>query len=206
MWLIDKWKRKKFERLYRRKNQHNGTYPSNYFNIDCVEIGRGTYGTIRIYNDDSNLKLKIGNFCSIADNVTFLVGLEHNIHTISTFPYKVVYGGESFDTVTTNKGDVIIEDDVWIGYGAIIMSGVRIGQGAIIAAGAVVTKDVEPYAIVGGVPAKVIKYRFDPAMIDKLMEIDFNQLKTSDITSHIDDLYTELKSEEQLGWLPKKIM
>ena len=100
----------------------------------------------------------IGNYISIAQNVHFLLDVEHFANHISTYPFKVKLlhsqKSESF-----SKGDIIIDDDVWIGYGATILSGVRIGQGAVVATGAVVTSDVPPYAIVGGVPAKVIKYR-----------------------------------------------
>ena len=84
------------------------------------------------------------------------------------------------------------------------MSGVHIGQGAVVAAGAVVTKDVPPYAIVGGVPAKVIKYRFEPEMIEELLKVDYSKLTKKDIEKHIDDLYTELKDPSQLDWMPKK--
>ena len=81
---------------------------------------------------------------------------------------------------------------------------VSIGQGAVVAAGAVVTKDVPPYAIVGGVPAKVIKYRFEPEMIAELLKIDYGKLSKEDIEKHIDDLHTELKNPSQLDWMPKK--
>ena len=103
-----------------------------------------------------------------------------------------------------SKGAIIVDDDVWIGYGATIMSGVHIGQGAVVAAGAVVTKDVPPYAIVGGVPAKVIKYRIEPEMIEELLKIDYGKLTKEDIAKHIDDLYTELNDPSQLDWMPKK--
>ena len=84
------------------------------------------------------------------------------------------------------------------------MSGVHIDQGAVVAAGAVVTKDVPPYAIVGGVPAKVIKYRFEPEMIEELLKVDYSKLTNEDIEKHIDDLYMELKDPSQLDWMPKK--
>ena len=103
-----------------------------------------------------------------------------------------------------SKGDIIIDDDVWIGYGATILSGVHISQGAVVAACAVVTKDVPPYAIVGGVPAKVIKYRFEPEMIEELMKVDYSKLTKEQIEQHIDELYAGLKDKKQLDWMPKK--
>ena len=98
----------------------------------------------------------------------------------------------------------MVEDEVWIGYGVTIMSGVKIGQGAIIAAGAVVTKDIPPYAIAGGVPAKVIKYRFSKDIVDELMKIDYSKLTKELIAEHIDEMYFELKEINQLEWLPRK--
>ena len=102
------------------------------------------------------------------------------------------------------KGNIIIEDDVWIGTGAKICSGVKIGQGAIIAAGAVVTKDVEPYIVVGGIPAKKIKSRFSDELIKELLKIDYNKLDGELIKNNINMLYEELDSIEQLSWLPRK--
>jgi serine acetyltransferase len=99
---------------------------------------------------------------------------------------------------------VVIEDNVWIGENACIMSGVHIGQGAVVAAGSVVNKDVPPYSIVGGVPAKVIKYRFEPEMIEALLKIDYSKLDKDMIQSHVDDLYQKLENKEQLSWLPKR--
>ena len=84
------------------------------------------------------------------------------------------------------------------------MSGVHIGQGAVVAAGAVVTHDVPPYAIVGGVPAKVIKYRFGPEMIEELLKVDYSKLTEDMVREHIDELYEELKDAGQLAWMPKR--
>lgn len=93
-----------------------------------------------------------------------------------------------------SKGDIIV-DDVWFGGDATIMSGVHIGKGAVIAAGAVVTKDVPPYAIVGGVPAKIIKYRFNENVIKKIIKIDFNKLTIDKVRKNKDLFYQEMTEE-----------
>jgi len=109
-----------------------------------------------------------------------------------------------------SQGDITVDDDLWIGFRSTIMSGVHIGQGAVVAAGAVVTKDVPPYAIVGGVPAKIIKYRFSPEVIEQLLKLDYSKLSDNMIRERIDDLYTSLEGkspeevEKLLAWFPKK--
>ena len=122
--------------------------------------------------------------------------------SISSYPYRVWITNEKQEGVS--KGNIIVDDDVWIGFRSTILSGVHIGQGAIVAAGSVVTKDVPPYAIVGGVPAKVIKYRFSPEMIEELLKVDYSKLTKEMIEEHIEDLYAELKDPSQLDWMPKK--
>lgn len=184
-----------------RKYKDCGMWLERETNIECVSVGRFSYGPLIIYND-TNSCLHIGNFCSIADGVTFLLGIEHCLHNISVYPFKASIFKTELEA--TSKGDIIVDDDVWIGYGATIMSGVHIGQGAAVAAGAVVTKDVPPYAIVGGVPAKVIKYRFEPELIDELLKIDYSELTKEEIEKYIDELYVELKDKRQLDWMPKK--
>ncbi|MDD6071629.1 MAG: CatB-related O-acetyltransferase [Clostridiales bacterium] len=135
-----------------------------------VKVGNYTYGNLYVHISNTERQLTIGNYCSIAENVCFVLNSDHPLHSISTFPIKTIVLGLSNDEAIS-KGDIIVDDDVWIGYGATIMSGVHFGQGAVVAAGAVVTKDVPPYAIVGGVPAKVIKYRFEPEMIEELLKL-----------------------------------
>lgn len=195
--------KERLKRAWRKKNPHNTTVLKEPFNIDAVEVGNHTYGALRVLLDDEHSRLKIGNFCSIAPDVIFIPGSEHTVDTISTFPFKVKclqsQAHEAF-----SKGDIIVEDDVWIGCRATILSGVHIGQGAVVAAGAVVTKDVPPYAIVGGVPAKVIKYRFDNKMIDKLLKVDFSKLTREMCEKHISELYQQLTPYSDIGWLPKK--
>ena len=192
-----------FRRTWRNNNKHNFTKADNCFNKNYVSVGNGTYGDLNVRHfGDSDGKLKIGHYCSIAPECSFLLGGEHRYYQISTYPFKSKYCGTLTDAVS--KGDIIIDDDVWIGYGATIMSGVHIGQGAVIAAGAVVAKDIPPYAIVGGVPAKIIKYRFPPHIIEALLEIDYGKLTKEMVREHINDLYMELTDVEQLKWIPQK--
>lgn len=119
-------------------------------------------------------RLIIGKFCSIACGVKFLFNCaNHTLKSLSTYAFPLFYDDwnlKKSDVATAwdNKGDIIIGNDVWIGYETVIMAGVRIGDGAIIAAHAVVTKDVPPYTIVGGVPAKLIRKRFDEDTIQKM--------------------------------------
>ncbi len=122
-------------------------------------------------------KLIIGKFCSIACGAKFLfTSANHKMSSLSTYPFPIFYEEWGLDVkdirnAWDNKGNIVIGNDVWIGYEAVIMSGVTIGDGAIIGTRAVVTKDVPPYTVVGGVPAKPIRKRFDDATIDRLVKL-----------------------------------
>lgn len=195
-----------FKKEWQKKNSNNWTYPANIFDTDLVEVGRCTYGRIDIRSDTKNM-LKIGNFCSIADKVTFMLGLDHPTNLISTYPFKNYF----FNGISAiSKGDIVLDDDVWIGYNVTILSGVHIGQGAIVAAGAVVTKDVPPYAIIGSVPARIIKYRFSPNVIEQLLQLDYSQLTDKLIHDHKNELSMQIdhmspqEIENLFSWFPKK--
>ena len=120
-------------------------------------------------------RLIIGKFCSIACGTKFLFNCaNHTLKSLSTYTFPLFYEEwelekSNITTAWDNKGDIVIGNDVWIGYEAVIMAGVHIGDGAIIAARAVVTKDVPPYTIVGGTPAKEIRKRFDAEIIEQLL-------------------------------------
>jgi virginiamycin A acetyltransferase len=133
-------------------------------------------------------KLVIGKFCSIAADVRFIMnGGNHPTDWFTTFPFPIF--GNGWETALPErwpmKGDTIVGNDVWIGYGALIMPGLTIGDGAIIAAGSVVTKNVQPYAIVGGNPAQAIRYRFDEITISKLKKISWWNWDTDKITRYV---------------------
>jgi acetyltransferase-like isoleucine patch superfamily enzyme len=167
------------------------------FRIEKVIVGKKTYGGLNVVDfSPLDTKLEIGSYCSISPGVQFLLGGEHQIDSISTYPFKVKCFG--YDWEAGSKGDIIVSDDVWIGTNAIICSGVKIGQGAIVAAGAVVTKDVESYAIVGGNPAKIIKYRFSEIIREKLLKMNICKFFDSFIESDIDIIYSPISEETLL--------
>ena len=122
-------------------------------------------------------KLVIGKFCSIACRAKFLFNsANHTLSSLSTYPFPIFFdewGLEKSDVAAAwdRKGDIVIGNDVWIGYEAVILAGVTIGDGAVIGARAVVTKDVPPYAIVGGVPARVIRSRFPEETVKALLRL-----------------------------------
>ena len=118
----------------------------------------------------------------------------------STFPFKVMALGEE-GPEATSKGGIVLEDDVWVGYRATILDGVTIHRGGVVAAGAVVCKDVPPYTVVGGVPAKPIKQRFDDATIARLMEFDYSKVDRLWIQERIQQLYSPLDEHVMLELL-----
>ena len=127
----------------------------------------------------NNDKLKIGKFCSIACGAKFIFNsANHTLSSLSTYPFPIFFEEWGLDIKDValawdNKGDIVIGNDVWIGYEAVIMAGVTIGDGAIIGTRAVVTKDVPPYTTVGGVPAKTIRKWFSEDTIGMLMELQW---------------------------------
>jgi len=178
------------DKIYPRTSDKQTVYLKNVVNNPNIEVGDYT-----MYNDfardpidfeKNNVlyhypvnqdKLKIGKFCSIACGAKFLfTSANHTLKSLSTYPFPIFFeewglDGKDICDAWDNKGDIVIGNDVWIGFEAVILSGVTIGDGAVIGSRAVVTKDVEPYTIVGGVPAKPIRKRFDEQTIEKLEKI-----------------------------------
>ena len=139
-------------------------------------------------------KLIIGKFCSIACGAKFLFNsANHNMNSLSTYPFPLFFEEwnlkkENVTESWNNKGDIVVGNDVWIGYEAVIMAGVTIGDGAIIGTRAIVTKDVPPYTIVGGVPAKIIRKRFPDEVISKLLEIRWWDWEKNKIEKNIEKI------------------
>lgn len=136
-------------------------------------------------------KLVIGKFCSIACGAKFIfTSANHTLKSLSTYPFPLFFEEWDLDKADVtdswdNKGDIVIGNDVWIGYEAVIMSGVTIGDGAIIGTRAVVTKDIPPYTIVGGVPAKPIRKRFADDIVASLLEIKWWEWEAEKIKRNI---------------------
>lgn len=198
-------------------------YSRDFLTIEC---GQYTYGRprIEVSKSDDPRVLSIGEYCSIAFDVIIFVGRQgrHATNTLTSYPLPMVIDPELRKNTNPTAHirqvgsdifgkqlNVIIGNDVWIGSRSTILAGVNIGNGAIIGSGSVVTKDVPPYAIVGGVPAKVIRYRHDPETIERLLRTEWWKLNPNDLwsllgsacfTSNIDltlKLLEQFRAEEQ---------
>ena len=150
-------------------------------------IGKKTYGSenIKIYEWGEGKTIKIGSFCSIATNIQIFIGGNHRHDWITTYPFghihQDIYENFNGEGHPASNGDVIIGNDVWIGANVTIMSGVIIGDGAVIANNSHVVKNVEPYTIVGGNPAKPIRKRFDDETITKLLKLKWWDFEDNEI-------------------------
>lgn len=145
-------------------------------NFNCERFQLGDYSYMRNLSieetNNNRTKITIGKFCSIGEGCTLVTNMEHKYEFNSTFPFGAYLNEFKVNEDTgISKGDIVIGNDVWIGSDVKILSGVTVGDGAVIGANALVTKDVPPYTIVGGVPAKFIKNRFEKEKIDKLLEM-----------------------------------
>lgn len=171
-------------------------------------VGKHTYGhqNIKVFEWGEGAKLKIGSFCSLGGNLSIYLGGNHRIDWVTTYPFGHIkqnvfdrFNGEGHPKT---NGDVVIGNDVWIGANSVIMSGVKIGDGAVIANNSHIVKDVEPYSIVGGNPAKLIKYRFTNDIITKLLQLKWWEMEDKEI-NEITPILCSDKIEEFLKILEK---
>lgn len=182
--MIKKIKMSIFNLMWRKKNKHNETYANSFFHCKNITVGRNTYGALNIKHYNKDAKLQIGNYCSIADEVVFLLGGEHDYERITTFPfYSKVYAHKRI-IFPPEMNDIFVGDDVWIGYRTLILAGVKIGTGCVIGAGSVVAKDIPPYSIYVG--NRIIKKRFCDDVIHKLETINWARIE-----HHPDDGYAK---------------
>lgn len=185
--------------LYPIKGVARTVYLKNIITNPQIIVGDYTYydDPEDVHNFEKNVlylfdfmgdKLIIGKFCQIATGVRFIMnGSNHAMNGFSTYPFKVF--GEAWSTASLeviSKGDTVIGNDVWIGNGVTIMPGVKIGDGAIIGTNSLITKDVEPYTIVGGNPAREIRKRFDDKTIQLLLALKWWDWDISKITDNLD--------------------
>ncbi len=197
------------EKIYPRSKDTRTVYLKNVITNHNIVVGDYT-----IYNDfarepkdfeKNNVlyqypvnqdKLLIGKFCSIACGAKFIFNsANHALSSLSTYPFPIFFEEWGLDVkdirkAWDNKGDIIVGNDVWIGYEAVIMAGVTIGDGAVIGTRALVTKDVPPYTIVGGIPAKEIRKRFDEDTISKLLQVKWWDWPVEKIAENIQVIQT----------------
>lgn len=195
------------EKIYPRSQDRETVYLKNVVNNPNIIIGDYT-----IYNDfvrdprdfaRNNVlyqypinkdRLIIGRFCSIACGAKFIFNsANHTLSSLSNYPFPIFFEEWDLDVkdiakAWDNKGDIIVGNDVWIGYEAVILAGVTIGDGAVVGARAVVAKDVPPYTIVGGVPAKPIRKRFPQSTIERLLKAKWWDWPQERIARHLSDL------------------
>ena len=181
-----------------------------------IKAGKHTYGIeyINVWDydltEEDEIFVGIGNFCSIANDIFIFLAGGHDYNLVSTYPFSFSSFSWPKDIPhkSTSKGSVIIGNDVWIGKSVTIMSGITIGDGSVIAANSVVTKDVEPYSIVGGNPAKHIKYRFNQDQIKNLLEIKWWEWEDARINKNVNSLISpniDLFIENSMERKEKKI-
>ena len=182
--MIPQWK------IYPRSQGHSTVYLQNVVTDPSITVGEYTTyddfvrdprdfqrSNVLYHYPINQERLTIGKFCSIACGAKFLFNsANHALGSLSTYPFPIFFEEwglpvEDIPRAWDNKGDIVVGNDVWIGYEAVILAGVTIGDGAVVGARAVVTKDVPPYAIVGGVPAKLIRKRFSDGVIQRLLAL-----------------------------------
>jgi len=183
------WFQEKIADTYRTvARQHDLVLHRRDLQSGRLVMGKHTYGVPEIHHyQGSEGRVFIGNYCSISPGVVFITGGIHPLNWVSTFPFRVMWNlpGQLEDGTPATWGDIHVGSDVWIGTDAMIMSGVTIGHGALIAARSVVTHDIPPYALAGGIPPRPIRTRFPQDVIDRLLEIKWWDWSEEEISKAI---------------------
>jgi acetyltransferase-like isoleucine patch superfamily enzyme len=175
-------------RLRSGRNPHNETriHLAGLTRRYGFDIGAYSYGRPKVRFPESGRRLTIGRYCSIADKVEILLGGDHRLDWVSTYPFAAMAGlwpeAQASQDYHASRGDVTIGNDVWLGSGCLILSGVTIGHGAVIAAHAVVTRDVPDYAVVAGNPGRIVRRRFSPEIVAGLLETRWWDLEPAMVT------------------------
>lgn len=193
------------ELIYPRPNDHQTVYLKNVVHDPSVVVG-----DFSIYNDFVNdpvdfeknnvlyhypinrERLVIGRYCSLACGARFLfTSGNHTQRSVANYPFPIFFQEwslpvEEITSAWDNKGDIVLENDVWLGYETIVMQGVHIGNGAIVAARSIVTRDVDPYTIVAGSPARPVRKRFPEATIQDLLDLAWWNWPAEKVRDHLD--------------------
>ena len=197
--MIPQWK------IYPRSQGHSTVYLQNVVSDPSIQVGDFTIyddfvhdprdfqrNNVLYHYPINHERLVIGKFCSIACGAKFLFNsANHTLRSLSTYIFPVLFEEWGLDVARIpeawdNKGNIVVGSDVWIGYEAVILAGVTIGDGAIVAARAVVTQDVPPYTIVGGVPARPIRKRFSDQEIERLLTLRWWDWPAEKIAANLD--------------------
>ena len=197
--MIPEWK------IYPRSQGHSTVYLQNVVTDPSISVGEYSVyddfvrdprdfqrNNVLYHYPINHERLRIGKFCSIACGAKFIFNsANHSLRSLSTYPFPIFFEDwelnvERIPEAWDNKGDIVVGNDVWIGYEAVILAGVTIGDGAVVAARSVVTRDVPPYTIVGGVPAKPIRKRFDEETVHRLLELRWWDWPTERIRANLD--------------------
>lgn len=179
VWIKQRRRKKRPPKFYRGQIKFKERYP-NY------QIGTGSYGMPIVHDWQEGSSLCIGAYTSISDDVHIFLGGHHRTDWISTYPFPAFLDeARHVGDFGGTRGDVVIGNDVWIASGATILSGVHVGNGAVVAARAVVSRDVPPYAIVAGNPARIVSWRFDEATRAALLQVEWWAWPESEVRQNV---------------------
>lgn len=171
--------------FHRQQEKFRKSYP-NY------KIGIGTYGLPIVHDSNQGSTLSIGSYSSISGSSQIFLGGQHRIDWVSSYPFPFfMEEAKDISYFGVTRGDVIIGSDVWICANCIILSGVTIGHGAVIANGAMITRDVPPYAVMAGNPARIIRFRFEEHIRNALLESQWWEWPEEEIRHVLDKICTE---------------